>query len=107
MRMIINSNIYRANATNINVIPRVNPFVLVFEGLEGFNHCMTHFASRRSLKKNPLKLTIFQLSTGEHKIIDNIEDMEKFIEEWRENYFNPDWGFRDFIKREDILNEEN
>lgn len=81
---------FRANATEINKTPQINPLVLVFETVEGFQHCMTYIAAERSLKKNPICMYVFRIKGGEFKTGSKME-MRGFLDAWREDYFNPEF----------------
>ena len=99
MKIQITPQAYRANATQINVIPKISPLVLVFETLDNYYHCMSYFAARRSLSKNPVSLTVFNLKKLEGLVITELKNMEEFLEIWRENYFNPSFDFEEVKER--------
>jgi hypothetical protein len=101
MKVLVSPQGYRANATQINMMAKNNPFVLVFETVDTFYHCMTYFAARRTMAKKPVSLTVMRVKTMDTVCIDNLDEMQQFLESWRENYFNSDFNLEEFYDEED------
>lgn len=91
---------YKANAREINNIPKNNPIVAVFDTLDGYFHCMTLYAAQRSMKKTVVSATILKVSTGEVITLYKKDQIERFMDLWRDNYFNENF------KLKEVTNEE-
>jgi hypothetical protein len=90
MKITVDNN-YRANTQQVNIIPVINPFILVFNFIDGISHCMTYFSGLRSIDKNPIDMTVIRLKTMKYVKYESVQEMVNFLNEWRLNYFNPDF----------------
>jgi hypothetical protein len=87
---------FRANATDINKTPTEVRYIFILELKNSgrgnsIGVLMTYRTLGESLKLKPQSIRVADLKTN---IISQLrfDQMENFLDEWRENYFDPDWA---------------
>jgi hypothetical protein len=99
---------FRANGTEENKISRTNPLIFIFHFTDDtYSHCMSYFSVKRVIDqyKGIKSIRVMDLLTNDVYAIDKGTGMtmyntcRKIAEDWRDNYFNPDWKLSVFEKK--------
>ena len=86
---------FRANATDINKTPTEVRYVFIMElpnkGRGNLVGALTTFRTlRENMSLKPISVKVVDLKTN---IVSQLrfDTINSFLDEWRENYFDPDW----------------
>lgn len=88
-------HVFRANATDINKTPTDVRYVFILKWNDGRKFIVGALTTFRTLSENvklkPISIRVVDLKTNIVSYL-RVEEIDNFLDEWRENYFNPDWN---------------